>query len=101
MPPALAAWLRSQGHDAVHLLEIGLLESPDSAIWDYAASNSATMISKDEDFAQLVDTNPAGPALVWIRYGNLRKRALLARVQAGWPEVMEHLRSGAKLVEMR
>jgi predicted nuclease of predicted toxin-antitoxin system len=36
LPPALALWLREQGHDAVAVREVGLREAEDGAIWAYA-----------------------------------------------------------------
>ena len=39
------------GHEAAHVLDVGLLESSDSQIWDYAIENGAAILTKDEDFA--------------------------------------------------
>jgi predicted nuclease of predicted toxin-antitoxin system len=36
LPPALAHWLREQGHQAEHVTEVGLREADDSPIWHYA-----------------------------------------------------------------
>jgi predicted nuclease of predicted toxin-antitoxin system len=33
LPPALAEWLRSEGHDAVHIREIGLAHLPDREVF--------------------------------------------------------------------
>lgn len=33
LPAALARWLETQGHDAVHVYDIGLLEAEDKTIW--------------------------------------------------------------------
>jgi predicted nuclease of predicted toxin-antitoxin system len=36
LPPALAAWLREQGHEAQAVREVGLREAHDEVIWAYA-----------------------------------------------------------------
>lgn len=38
--------------DSRHIREIGLKESGDINIWDYARSNDYTIVSKDTDFQQ-------------------------------------------------
>ncbi|MEW6416402.1 MAG: DUF5615 family PIN-like protein [Pseudomonadota bacterium] len=41
LPPALARKLAAMGHEATHLLDVGLLESSDGAIRDYAMGQGA------------------------------------------------------------
>jgi predicted nuclease of predicted toxin-antitoxin system len=50
LPPALARWLSSAGHDAEHVADIGLAGARDGEIWTYALSAGAVIVSKDEDF---------------------------------------------------
>jgi predicted nuclease of predicted toxin-antitoxin system len=101
LPPALAVWLRERGHDAKPLRDIGLLYADDLDIWGHARREGAIVVTKDEDFSQLVVSNAEGPTVLWIRTGNLLKRALLARFEVAWPEVERHLLSGVRLVELR
>ncbi len=72
----------------------------DDAIWRYALVISAAIITKDEDFAQrktLVDT---GPAVVWIRPPNTRRRDLLKWFDAVLPDVLLALERGETLIEV-
>jgi predicted nuclease of predicted toxin-antitoxin system len=101
LPPALAAFLRDKGHEAVALREIGLRDADDPDIWERARLDAAVIVTKDEDFAQLVAANDGGPRVLWVRTGNLLKRVLLARFESAWSELEQHLRSGARLVELR
>lgn len=32
LPPALCGWLRARGHDAVHVVDIGMLAASDASI---------------------------------------------------------------------
>jgi predicted nuclease of predicted toxin-antitoxin system len=101
LPPALAEFLTSKGHDAVALREIGLRDADDLDIWERARLDAAIIVTKDEDFAQMVAANDEGPRVLWVRTGNLLKRVLLARFENAWSELEQHLRSGARLVELR
>src|SRR5262245_52088596 len=79
LPPALAEWLRREhGADAVHVQQLGLLNAGDSDI--FAAARSAqtaiVVITKDDDFAKLLDRQGAPPKVVWLRCGNVTNREL-------------------------
>lgn len=69
LPPALARKIAAMGHEAEHLLELGLLESSDSQVWDYALANGAVIITKDEDFAIRASVGKASPSIVRVRIG--------------------------------
>jgi predicted nuclease of predicted toxin-antitoxin system len=49
LPPALARWLRAQGHEAAHVSDLGMQAASDAAIWDHALASSAAIITKDQD----------------------------------------------------
>ena len=100
LPPALAAWLRGKGHEAVALREIGLHQADDATIWQWAAAERAIIVTKDEDFPLLAADIVPGPAILWVRTGNLVNRLLLARFEAVWPEIESHFESGARIVEL-
>jgi predicted nuclease of predicted toxin-antitoxin system len=100
LPPALARFLASQGHEAEHLLDIGMERSGDKTIWEYAIRVGAAIVTKDEDFANRIAIQPAGPPIVWIRVGNTTKQALLQWFEPLLPSVAAALDSGEKLIEM-
>ena len=101
LPASLADWLRAQGHDARHVLELGLAQSKDNPIWRLATEQNFNVITKDEDFAEWVRRGRAGPVVVWVRIGNASNPTLLARFERGFPLVLKQLTAGARLVEMR
>lgn len=49
---------------------VGLAESDDTAIWEYARANGFAIVSKDADFQQrsLLFGHP--PKFIWLRVGN-------------------------------
>ena len=49
----MADWLRSAGHDAVHVRELGLSDAPDREIFERAAANSRIVVTFDLDFGEI------------------------------------------------
>jgi predicted nuclease of predicted toxin-antitoxin system len=99
LPPALARRIEALGYDVQHVADCGLAGAPDDAIWKHAASVGAAIITKDEDFAVRRLLQP-GPAIVWLRVGNTRRRTLLARLEAELPAIVAALEQGESLVEV-
>jgi predicted nuclease of predicted toxin-antitoxin system len=93
--------LAERGHQAEHVLDIGLAQSKDTAIWRYAHQNGAVVVTKDEDFAEWVRRGRPGPAVVWLRIGNSSKRALLTWLEPLLSSIVRQLEQGDRLVEVR
>ena len=100
LPPALAQWLTNQGHFAEHVFDHRLEAATDARIWNFALQASAVLITKDEDFAQRKALGAGGPAVVWIRLPNVRRRALLQWFEIVLPEIVSALERGETLVEV-
>jgi len=101
LPKALAKLLASRGHDARHVLDVGLDAASDSEIWKYAAANSLALITKDEDFFQRACQPGALVQVVWVRMGNCRKPTLLATFESVLPNLEAALQAGHRVVEIR
>lgn len=100
LPPALARWLASEGHEAQHLNDLGMEKRPDREIWARARELDACIVTKDEDFILLQALDRAGPAVVWIRIGNAVRDVLLRRLPAVWPAVISAIERGEKIIEV-
>ena len=100
LPPALARQLRSSGHEASHVYEIGLGAAADSEVWAHASTVGAVLVTKDEDFAHLVRRETAEAAVVWIRLGNTTNRALWEALEPLCPDLIDALRRGERLIEI-
>jgi predicted nuclease of predicted toxin-antitoxin system len=100
LPPALAQWLASEGHEAQHVADLGMQASADREIWQHARDSGACIVTKDEDFVLLQALDRAGPAVVWIRIGNAVRNVLMRRLPVLWPEVMSAIERGEKVVEV-
>jgi predicted nuclease of predicted toxin-antitoxin system len=101
LPKSLCRWIASKGHEAEHVLDLGLGQADDADIWVQAQATGAVVISKDEDFPDMVRLGSAGPSVVWIRTGNGTTRQLLTYLETLWPHVEARLGMGDRLVEVR
>ena len=101
LPPALARWITSQGHQAEHVFDLGFHAADDPVIWERARSQMTVIISKDEDFVDHWLLSPEPVQLVWVRKGNCSNHALLAWLEPLWPDTVKRLEQGEKFVELR
>ena len=101
LPPALARLLRDHGHEAEHVTDVGPPDAPDHGIWLYALEHGAVIVTKDEDFADMVATGREAPTVVWVRIGNTRRAVLLAWFEPLIERVAEMVDSGDRLIELR
>jgi predicted nuclease of predicted toxin-antitoxin system len=54
LPPSLAHWLASQGHDAVHASAVGLGRSTDTEILTRSAQEARIVVTGDLDYPRLL-----------------------------------------------
>jgi predicted nuclease of predicted toxin-antitoxin system len=101
LPPLLCRWLAEQGHQALHVADIGLADAEDDDIWRRAVSENAVLLTKDEDFVAIRQSASAGPPVCWLRIGNATNPALLAWFEPVFPGLMAALARGETLIEVR
>ncbi len=100
LPPVLAVWLRGKGYDAAHVQDVGLRDSDDAQIREYAAAQGTIVVTKDRDFvASPLIGSP--PAVLWVRTGNAPTRAVIERFETNWTQVEAYLAQGFAVVEIR
>ena len=56
--------------------EVGLRDSGDSEIWDYAKLNGFIIVSKDSDFQQRSLLYGFPPKFIWLRVRNCRTKLI-------------------------
>lgn len=100
LPPALSEYLRSEGYDAKHVADLGMLAASDDLIWRFAVDHKLVILTKDEDFPERQMRKDEGAAVVWLRIGNCSNHALLAWFNRLLPEVVNRLTNGEKFVEI-
>jgi predicted nuclease of predicted toxin-antitoxin system len=100
LPAALARFISGLGVEALHVVDVGLRDAGDAAIWGYASENDYVLISKDEDFVALYSKTPSA-RLLWVRLRNCRRVFLLNVFRDQWKRILARLESGDRFVELR
>jgi predicted nuclease of predicted toxin-antitoxin system len=70
LSPRLVQALGDLYPDSAHLRDCGLRGASDSEVWQFAAENGFTIVSKDSDFSQRSYLLGGAPKVVWLRIGN-------------------------------
>ena len=81
--------------------DIGPGDAPDRELWRYALEHGAVIVTKDEDFANMVAVGGDAPVVVWVRVGNTRRAALLAWFEPLIDEIVSMVEAGDRLIELR
>lgn len=100
LPPALARWLEQAGHEAWHVVDVGLASAPDSQVWAFAVLRGAVVVTKDQDFAELAAWRDRAPQVLWVRIGNCTRAQLIRAFEGVLPAAVQALASGDKIVEI-
>jgi len=78
----VATWLRSRGHDSIHLSEIGLQRATDEAIFEKAALESRIIVTTDLDFPELVAMSGGNiVSVIVFRMANPTTRRVISRME--------------------
>ena len=81
LSPATAAWLREQGHDAVHASDMGLHDAEDPVILGRARSEQRIVVTADLDYPRLLALSRAeGPGLILFRGGDYSEVEVIERL---------------------
>ncbi len=71
LPPALAVWITATFGIATQAVrDLGLTTAKDPEIFQAARDAEAIVMTKDEDFAELVKRLGAPPQVLWVTCGN-------------------------------
>ncbi len=100
LPPRLARRLADLGHDAYHVVELGLLSATDQQIWNAAIKRGAILVTKDQDFATARAAAGEGPPVIWIRLGNTDNTTLISRFINALESISAAIERGDTVVEL-
>ena len=95
LSPALAPWLRQQGHDALHAGEAGLAQASDGAILERARREGRVVLTADLDYPRLLTlAGDQGPELILFRGGDYSEQECIERLaqvlEKVLPQVLEN-----------
>lgn len=99
--PRCVEWLRSRGHDAVHLNEQGLHALPDREVLGKAISESRILLTMDLDFTQLASAGAGDlPIVVIFRLSDQRPQSVQARLEAILPVLEGKAAQGQAIISV-
>jgi predicted nuclease of predicted toxin-antitoxin system len=101
LPPALTTWVRaSMGVECTSVRDLALQRAADLDIFHAARDAGALVMTKDADFAALVNQFGAPPQIVLVTCGNTSNSHLRQILGRAWPTVWQMLERGEPLVEV-
>jgi len=100
LPPRLARQLTDAGYPAMHIIERLPPAATDRQIADLANELGAYVVSKDEDFAELVARKILRTGVVWVRIGNADQHKLWRAIHDDLPRLIDLLADGRSVIEL-
>lgn len=52
---------------SMHVADCGLIQVPDSAVWEFARANGYAIVTADADFYELATSLGPPPKVTWLR----------------------------------
>lgn len=86
--------------DGVPVRNLNLQRATDSEIFAAARDASVIVMTKDADFAALVDKHGAPPQVILVTCGNTSNVRLRQLIESTWPTILRMLQRGERLVEL-
>jgi predicted nuclease of predicted toxin-antitoxin system len=62
LPPGLKVTLAADGHEANHVVDVGLRDADDAQVWEYAVREGIAILTTDEHFTAQRLREPHGPS---------------------------------------
>lgn len=100
LSPRVGEELNRDGHDAVHVRELGMAAAPDEAIFDRAAQENRIVVSADTDFGTLLALRKERtPSVILFRHGSHHRPAdQAALLKTNLPQLAAALEAGSIVV---
>ena len=80
--------------------DLNLQRASDPAIFAVARAANVAVMTKDADFAELLEQHGPPPQVILVTCGNTSNARLRRLVQVAWPTVLTMLERGEALVEL-
>ncbi len=96
---SIAEGLRSAGHDAVHVRDVGMGTASDPEIFAWAQQEKRTIVSADTDFGVLLaTTQQTKPSFILVRRSDNRPAAILEVLAANLDTLKDDIDLGCVAV---
>lgn len=97
--PSLVELLKTIGHEARHVNDIGYNNTPDFIISDFAADSGEIIITHDTDFGTILAlTGSERPSVVLFRWQKISANSIFQFFQENLSQIADHLSVGALIV---
>ncbi|PYP86288.1 MAG: hypothetical protein DMF61_14380 [Blastocatellia bacterium AA13] len=101
LSPAIAVWITAQyAVPAAALRDLGLRDATDQEIFFAARASDAIVMTKDSDFARLLEQHGPPPKIIWLTCGNTSNARLKEILTETLEKALELLEAGEQLVEI-
>jgi predicted nuclease of predicted toxin-antitoxin system len=102
LSPSLALWINQnfEGIEAKSLWALGLRDASDIEIFQQAKKAGVILMSKDEDFVQLIQTFGPPPSIILITCGNTSNAKMKEILSSRFNLILELINAGEPLVEV-
>lgn len=101
LPLAIASWITATyGIPAVAVRDLGLRDADDRDIFAAASAQDAIVLTKDRDFAALVERQGTPPHVIWLTCGNTSNTRLREILALTLPDALTLIQAGEPLVEI-
>ncbi len=87
LSPELVVALADIFQESTHIREVGLTSSNDRRVWEYAAENGYTIITKDADFRQRSFLFGPPPKVIWIGLGDCATKQIADLIRSRVREI--------------
>jgi predicted nuclease of predicted toxin-antitoxin system len=92
-------WLRQNGHDALHLHELGLAQLPDKLVFERAALEGRVLLTFDLDFGEILALSGNRlTSVVLFRLNNTTTPFVIQRLQIVLNAAGQPIETGAVVV---
>ena len=98
LSPRLAEWLRTEGHEAVHVSDVGLAQAPDREIFAYAARELQVVVTSDLGFGEILAQSLGGVSAIIVRLRTAALATVVARLERTLVPIAPALRDGAVVI---
>lgn len=102
LSPSLALWINKnfKSITAKSIRSMGLLNASDTLTFSEASKENIIIMSKDQDFVNLVNAKGTPPYLIWITCGNTSNDRMRRLLENNLEQAVRLLKDGEKIVEI-
>jgi predicted nuclease of predicted toxin-antitoxin system len=101
LSPAIATWLAATFQlEAICVRDLGLTTAEDQELFMAARAAGASFVTKDADFAELVQRLGSPPHVIWVRCGNSSNARMREVLTSALPRAIELISQGEALIEI-